>query len=326
MPDWTSQEEIVRDTDAFSKLQHALSGVFLWEFVISFDFEWSFITGKKKLTWPMIPYFGGRYICLFTIIGMLVSLDMTSEVNCQALYTFLAFGGQAMIAFASINLAIRTMALWFQSPYVVVPLCILLAGQWAVLMQGVVIKAYWDPAQGCVASATKSSILTATFIYSICIDSIVFLLSAWKLALPRYTRTRLMDLMFKDGLVYFLLASLANIPAAVFISLQLNPVMNIIFCIPAAMMSTILASRAVRRLSNFTKTSPSVYITAQNSGRSFHQSDGESCGSISFAAGRARAQGVHIQMDTYTVAEQLSDVSAKPLKLDPESLEGTRIR
>lgn len=306
----------------FLKMQHALCGVYFWEFVISLDFEWSFITGKKKLNWPMIPYFGGRYIALFTLIGLLVSLDVTTEVDCQALYTFLAFGGQAMIAFASANLAIRTMAIWSQSPYIVVPLCILIAGHWAIVMQGVVVKAFWDPSQGCVATATKTSVLTATFVYSICIDSIVFLLSAWKLAMPKHKRSQLVDLMFKDGLGYFLLASVANIPAAVFISLALNPVMNIMFNVPAALMSTILASRAVRRLSNFSTSSPAVYITTQNAvGRS---NEAASNANISFAAGRARAQGVHVQMDTFTVAEDSSDYTKA--KVDPESLDDPRGR
>ncbi|THH27073.1 hypothetical protein EUX98_g7113 [Antrodiella citrinella] len=326
MPQWMSQEEIVKDTAVFLKMQHALCGVYFWEFVVSLDFEWSFITGRKKLNWPMIPYFGGRYITLFTLIGLLVSLDVTTEVNCQALYTFLAFGGQAMIGFASANLAIRAMAIWSQSRYVVIPLSVLIAGHWAIIMQGVVVKASWDPVQGCVASATKTSVLTATFTYSICLDFIVFCLSAWKLAMPKHKKSQLVTWMFRDGLGYFALASLVNIPAAVFISLHLNPVMDIIFNVPAALMSTILASRAVRRLANFSSATPSVYITNPSQGLASRTDDQATTGAnLSFAAGRARARGVHVQMNTFTVNEDASDFATKS-KVDPESLEfdGTR--
>ncbi|TCD65586.1 hypothetical protein EIP91_002471 [Steccherinum ochraceum] len=318
MPDWMSPEEIAKDAGVFLKMQHALTGVYLWEFVISLDFEWAFLTGKKRINWPMIPYFGGRYVALFTLIGLLVSLDVTTEVNCQALYTFLAFGGQAMIAFASMNLAIRAMAIWSQSKYVVIPLSLLSAGHWAIVMQGVVVSAFWDPAQGCVATATKASVLTATFIYTIVFDSIVFFLSAWKLAMPKHKRSQLVDLMFKDGLGYFMLASVANIPAAIFISLQLNPVMDIMFNVPAALMSTILASRAVRRLSNFSNSSPAVYMTTQNHGIAYRSQEIASTNTnIAFANSRSRQNGVHVQMDTFTVAEDTSDYSGK--KVDPES-------
>ncbi|KAH8099855.1 hypothetical protein BXZ70DRAFT_222711 [Cristinia sonorae] len=297
MVNWMSPEEIQKDAGVFLKMQHALAGVYFWEFVISLDFEWSYITGKKKLNWPMIPYFGGRYMTFFTFVGLLISLDITTEVNCQALYTFLAFGGQTMIAFASLNLAIRAMAIWGQSKYVVWPLALISAGHWAIVLQGVVLEASWVPGQGCVATATKSSVLSMTFVYTICFDSIVFLLSAWKLAMPKHHRSQLVDLMFRDGLGYFLLASIVNIPAAVFISLKLNPVMDIIFNLPAAMLSTILASRAVRRLSNFSPTSPSIYMTTTQKAP-LASNEIASTGNIAFASSRSRQPGVHVQVSS----------------------------
>ncbi|KAJ2989485.1 hypothetical protein NUW54_g8769 [Trametes sanguinea] len=42
----------------------------------------------------------------------LIALDTTVEINCQALYTFNQITGQASSGLASINLSIRTMAVW----------------------------------------------------------------------------------------------------------------------------------------------------------------------------------------------------------------------
>ena len=62
-----------------------------WEFATSLNFDWDFITGKKKFRWPMVSkaalketrrpihpliiqifYFANRYFLLFALIGMYV--------------------------------------------------------------------------------------------------------------------------------------------------------------------------------------------------------------------------------------------------------------
>jgi hypothetical protein len=70
MPDWTSPLEVARDADIFIKLMHALFGIYVyvlspsflkvsqvlsrWEWFISFDFDWQFITLQKTFKWPMV--------------------------------------------------------------------------------------------------------------------------------------------------------------------------------------------------------------------------------------------------------------------------------
>lgn len=50
-----------------------------------------------------------------------------------------------------------------------------------------------------------------------------------------------------------------NSMAVVFLTLDLNPILSIILNVPAAIISTIMASRAVRRLSDFTNRGPEVF-------------------------------------------------------------------
>lgn len=59
--------------------------------------------------------------------------------------------------------------------------------------------------------------LAATFIYSMCFDLTVLLLTAYKLVLPakRSDRTKLVNLIFNDGLIFFIIAFLANLLATV---------------------------------------------------------------------------------------------------------------
>jgi hypothetical protein len=70
---------------------------------------------------------------------------------------------------------------------------------------GILLTAVWDPRAGCVITSTDNGTLSATFIYSMCFDFIVLCLTGYKLSATG-NRSRLVHLMFADGLVYFFVA------------------------------------------------------------------------------------------------------------------------
>ena len=74
---------------------------------------------------------------------------------------------------------------------------------------GVLLKAAWIDGQGCVITTTSNTILAATFIYTMCFDFLVLTLTAVKLGItgtPRRDRSRIVRLIFDDGLIFFLVA------------------------------------------------------------------------------------------------------------------------
>lgn len=298
MVDWMSPLEIARDALAFDRFMHALLGVYVWEWLVSLDFDWQFITGKKQFRWPMVFYFANRYSLLFALIGITVALNLTTKVDCQSLYTFNALFGNAAIGFASINLSLRTMAVWSRKWYIVVPLVVLILGNWSLLMHGVNLKTVWVEKQGCVIITTNTTVLAATFIYGMAFDFVVMSLTAIKLLQPTSgTRSRLGELIFRDGLIYFIVAFLSNVVATTLMLLNLNPVMSIIANVPAAIVSTIVACRAVRRLSNFSSFGPEVFpSTTQGTTLGFR-------GQPSFVRPKidtsATKEGVHVKMETF---------------------------
>jgi hypothetical protein len=101
--------------------------------------------------------------------------------------------------------------------------------------------------------------ISAVFIYSMGFDLLVLVLSALKLAFPFRERSQLVRLLFADGLIYFIIAFFANATAMTFMILDLNPIMSIIFNVPACVASTIVASRTVRRLTNFVNNGPEMF-------------------------------------------------------------------
>ncbi|PCH35327.1 hypothetical protein WOLCODRAFT_19913 [Wolfiporia cocos MD-104 SS10] len=265
-----------------------------------------------------IFYFAGRYCLFFALIGIarltvspsLIALDATKELNCQALYTFDQLAGDAAVGLASINLSIRTMAVWSQSLYIVIPLVLVIFGHWSLILQGVLLKAEWVPGEGCAITHTNNTVLAATFIYSMCFDALVMTLAAVKLY-GRTKRSQLVGLLFRDGLIYFFVAFIANMIATIFMCLSLNAVMSIIFNVPAAIASTIVACRAVRRLSNFTSAGPEVYSASTSNGgvvgfRSVGPTGTHATArpkSIGHGHAKDLSSGVHVQMQTFTVGD-----------------------
>ncbi|KAH9852211.1 hypothetical protein C2E23DRAFT_731204 [Lenzites betulinus] len=301
MVNWQSPQEIANDGAAFDKFMHVLLGLYIWEFVTSLPFDWQFISGKRRFKWPLTFYFAGRYFLLFALIGIAIALNVTRPVNCQALYTYNQIFGNASIGLASINFSLRTMAVWSQAWYIVTLLIGFILGHWILLLHGILLKAAWVPGQGCAITNTSNTILAATFIYTMCFDFTVLTLTAVKLGIisvPRRDRSKIVKLIFDDGLIFFIVAFVANMIATIFMLLNLNPVMSIIANVPAAIASTIVACRAVRRLTNYTTEGAEMFGTTEASTLAFHKSARFSRGGM-LSMSEKKPDGVHVQMETF---------------------------
>ena len=138
---------------------------------------------------------------------------------------------------------------------------------WMSCCSGVQLKAEWVDGVGCNITETNNKILIAIFIYSMCFDLIVLLLNTYKLiqlnahapVSEMFGQSRLTHMMWSDGLIYFFIAYvaisvsrrvwlmvlfnlfsfLANLVATIFMILNLNSIMNVIFNVPAAIASTV---------------------------------------------------------------------------------------
>ncbi|CAL1698259.1 unnamed protein product [Somion occarium] len=302
-----------------------MAGVYFWEFATSLDFEWQFISGKKKFHWPMIFYFLARYLILMCLIGILVALNTTTPVNCAALYGVVGFAGQASVGLPSLILAIRTMVIWRMDLRVVIPLSVLIVGHWVFILLGSVITGNWVDGQGCLFDVHYHYALIVTFVYSVCFDLLVLSLTAWKLLLNKQRRSQIVKLMFNDGLIYFVACFVVNVPAMVLMALNLNAIMGAIFNLPAATIATTMACRAVRRLHNFSTQGPEMFSSKSNSEQAVSSGNPRShtpggINPISIARTARRSSGVHVQMDTFTVADHDSERKYDAKYRDPEGM------
>jgi hypothetical protein len=74
------------------------------------------------------------------------------------------------------------------------------------VLPGILLKAEWQPELGCVITSTNNHLLAITFIYTMAFDFTVLSLTAYKLYFGSSTRSRLVSLIFNDGLIYFAIA------------------------------------------------------------------------------------------------------------------------
>ncbi|THH20174.1 hypothetical protein EUX98_g8630 [Antrodiella citrinella] len=165
---------------------------------------------------------------------------------------------------------------------------------------GVVVKGRWVPGDGCAVTSTNHRILSIMFLYSVCFDFIVLALSAWKLYDPQWKdHSQIAKILFKDGLSYFAVAFSFNLLAATFMLLYLNVIMSAMFGTPAAVASTIVALRSVRRLFKLKDRKPAEVVQAARISTILVHQDytghAETNGSIVFA-GRANNASVHVQI------------------------------
>jgi hypothetical protein len=104
---------------------------------------------------------------------------------------------------------------------------------------------------------TNNLNLNLLYLYTMFVDLVVLVLSTIGLLLTP-GRSTLWKLLFKDGVVFFLMAFCSNAAATVMLLFNLNPAINLIFCVPAACITASAASRAFIRLSTWAP--PDVYV------------------------------------------------------------------
>uniref|UniRef100_A0A0W0FRB0 Transmembrane protein n=1 Tax=Moniliophthora roreri TaxID=221103 RepID=A0A0W0FRB0_MONRR len=257
--DWMSPEQIQHSEVAFVAFTQVILGIYVWECLLTLDFEYKIITRRLPFKWPLIFYFLNRYCILGAMVGFAIAAN--------ALYTYIQVMGSLGTPLAAVNLGIRTIAVWQNHRYLVGALVILHLGHTASCLGAVTqVLARWSESFGCIITHNQAQLITGCYAYTVAIDFIVMCLMAYKLGSTTPKRSKIIRILFEGGLVYFVVACLSNTVAVIFSALNLNPTMSVIALVPDTVLSSIAACRAVRRLSTYV-TTQSCVIDAETIGR-----------------------------------------------------------
>ncbi|KAI0045894.1 hypothetical protein FA95DRAFT_1607343 [Auriscalpium vulgare] len=262
MSDWHDPDVVAQDSLAFLKLQHVLSGIYLWEFVTTISFKWSVFTRQRKYPrWSIWIYMGARLSPLLTIILIFVDFDYGHRLHCKTWLVFLyTFANSGFLCSAAL-IILRILAIWSRAW---IPMAIAILA-WvtncAFIIHNIVISdAVWDPVDATCA-ILHSNDSQANILATLIMDVILLVLMLWGLVrCGRPASFGILQLLYIHGLFWLLVVTVAEIPTTVFIFLNLNTPLNQMFYTPQLIIMVIAGCRIYRNLVDYSDTTE-IHVT-----------------------------------------------------------------
>ncbi|KAF8494699.1 hypothetical protein F5888DRAFT_1846223 [Russula emetica] len=274
------QDAVITPSQAHSvalKLWHATGGLYIWEFFTTLDYEWEVIRGRHPYRWTIWIYSVARVAALLGVILCIVTLDVTTPINCQIMTIFSVFFFCLSATASSLLIVIRTyvviydyttttiflnqvlinitsIAIWSRNKAVFALAITIWAANIAFHLQSVIrIRSAWIPAQlACETIKTDPTLLA--FIPAMTSDMVLLLFVLAGLLVMRRrdgATFGLTRLLWKQGVLWLIIGSVAEIPALVLTFLHYNDPLHTIFETPGVIIMTIATTRMYRSLVNF---------------------------------------------------------------------------
>lgn len=232
------------------KLVYFLAGLYVWEFIMYLDYEYSIVRGRRKFLWTSLFYVGCRWCTLAALIIQLVGFDSSYGINCQVLVAMTFLFACLSFLFASSLVILRVHTLWEYNRTVVgITFALLLANTGSFIYNAAISRGRWagDMCQIDHLVDTRASILS-TFTADLILLALKLVgILRWKEARQKVGTWRL---LYSEGLTWVVVFTLANVPPVVFIILNLNDPMNRMFIVPGMIVMSIGAVRMHRGITD----------------------------------------------------------------------------
>ncbi|KIO29781.1 hypothetical protein M407DRAFT_226291 [Tulasnella calospora MUT 4182] len=239
MTEWKDPTQVAYHAKVFSQVLLVLIGFYGWEVLCGLGFDAMIIkklaNRELKRSSPTVVYFLCKYGTLIAIIGLNVTNNVTNDFPCQVVYTNNQFWGNVAIGGASTLLMFRSLRTyyakaqlpvagtkqrwtWKTLPKIKLLLYLGSAGQWAILLYNVTgVKSSKAPdGSSCVVTDTEPVLLMVLYCYTMAFDFLVLAVCAIGLIRIPSPESRIWRL--------------------VFIVLRLNPIMEVMFAVPACVL------------------------------------------------------------------------------------------
>ncbi|KAI0256391.1 hypothetical protein BJV78DRAFT_463342 [Lactifluus subvellereus] len=268
MADWHDYSRVIADYIALVKLVHVLGGLYIWEFVIYLDYDYSVFTRKRKLTWAFPLYLGCRLCPLVVITMQFLGSSGPSKINCQAVIDIGFVFGYLTLLFASALIILRISALWQCNKVVIAIASAAWIAEMISYIYSTIIFRGYDAGGACTihhAEDTKISTVT-TFVTDLILLVLMLIgVLRWN---GEHQRDGIWWLLYMQGLGWVLAFTLAEMPPMVFVILNLNEPMNVMFLTPGLIITSLCASHMHRGLSDHGTTDESALAAVGSGERS----------------------------------------------------------
>ncbi|KAH9040900.1 hypothetical protein EDB83DRAFT_1641089 [Lactarius deliciosus] len=229
------------------KLAHVFGGIYIWEWVSTVQFEWEVFTGRRRFRWSFVAYELCRTLCLASVITFITGFNLAHHFNCEAWFRALLVFSYFGIAFSSLLILLRGVAIWGRSLTVLVFtasvwLCNIGTATYST-MQGSVV---WVPAiNTCLITQTQR------FHWGITVNlitDVILLTVMFAGVLNKRSTTGLWRVLYIQGLSWILVAVLSKILPATLSWINIDDGWNLMFQAPHMVIMVIMATRVYRDL------------------------------------------------------------------------------
>ncbi|KAF8498242.1 hypothetical protein F5888DRAFT_233792 [Russula emetica] len=251
MVNYKDPHTIARDYTALIHLHHVFIGLFLWEFFTTLGYEWDVIRGHRPYRRTIWIYTLARVATLLTLVDEMIGLYDTSRIDCQVYATFGNILPNTAFGAASLLIVLRIMAIWNREKIII----LIAMGVWVTDVTFLIIgfvrarDSWSNELDGCILLNPES--IKPNFMGSLIADVVLLLIMLVGLLRLRFGAGDALGLervLWKQGLIWLLIAIVFEIPPTVFICLDLNEPLSYIFQVPNLIAMTIASTRMYRSL------------------------------------------------------------------------------
>jgi hypothetical protein len=258
MVDWNNPQTVAAESFALVKLLHVVNGIYIWEYFSTLWFEWQVFTKRRPWKWTMLIYFGTRLTALAGVCTELVGFNLTAQFDCQRWVQSVVITCYPTFALNSLLILLRTIAIWERKAIISIVLTLVWLTNVAFLIHGITLaKSVWLPAENaCLiidSQKAKLNVLVST------VTDLILLLVMIVGVIRLESDSSIWRMLYRHGMVWILVATIGLVPPTVFLYLNLNEAMNVMFQTPALVIMTICATRLYRSLATFGGHQAAVY-------------------------------------------------------------------
>ncbi|KAH9956529.1 hypothetical protein BC827DRAFT_753054 [Russula dissimulans] len=241
-----------------------MAGLYLWEIVTTLDHEWSVIRGHRPYRSTIWVSSFTRVAALMAVILNLVSIDLTTPYNCEIEFIFQITAGYLAFSAAALLIVFRIIAIWNRDKIIIAIATTIWVTNFALIIHGLVrIRGTWAP-EAATCLLLPSNIqseklnLIATLVTDISL-LVIMLIGLLRLRFHERSALGLGHLLWRQGLIWFLIATLVEVPHVVFICLDLNDPFNYMLWLTSIVAMTIAVTRIHRHLADFSSETTDIW-------------------------------------------------------------------
>ncbi|PWN22673.1 hypothetical protein BCV69DRAFT_296653 [Microstroma glucosiphilum] len=292
----TSPPQVSLDFQVLRVVLYALSGIILWDFVCTLQYEWRVLRGKVPRSWPLGVYFAARYASVLFVGGVLPQAGSLVRVNCGAVWVVVSLAVTLQKSVGQALFMLRACAIWNWNRVILLGLLLIWLGNAALALTNIGSLTFtWTPdsvldGYGYCTMTSLAWSVGAVHSCSLLTDFIIIALSTYRLAnMRRAARCGFWLVLLNDGISWSLFTLPPTMGAVFTFYLgKTTPAQGIALVISSTM-HAIIACRAYRNLSDFADTLP-LSFCARDKVRNGTMLDQETLARLAWLKGSAGAE------------------------------------